>query len=270
MIKAQRIIKYCAIAFAIFLTINIISAIMFGIISIGNIFGNNDNNQTDTLTNLNIKTNAKILDIEVKNTNITIKKGYTLKAETNNKNIKVNQNNNKISIEETRHNYFNKNTNTNLVIYLPSDYIFNEVSIENGAGKINIDWVHTEKLNLDLGAGKVDINNLTVTKSIDIDGGAGEVTITNGNINNLDLDIGIGKITLMSTVTGNNDIDAGIGDLDLNLIGNSYDYKIKVNKGIGNAALAGEKIVNDSYYGEGSNIINIDGGIGNININYTK
>ena len=44
MIKTQKIIKYCAIAFAIFLTFSIISSIMFGIMSIGNIFDNNDSN----------------------------------------------------------------------------------------------------------------------------------------------------------------------------------------------------------------------------------
>ena len=46
MIKAQRIIKYCAIAFAIFLIFNILSVLMYGIIAIGNTFDNSkkDNN----------------------------------------------------------------------------------------------------------------------------------------------------------------------------------------------------------------------------------
>jgi len=270
MLKTQKIIKYVAIGFAIFLTINIISGIMFGIISLGGIFSNNDNNPKDKLENLNITNNIKFLDIEVKSTNIIMKESTTLNAETNNKYIKLKQSNNKLTIEEQKHNLFNKNNNTDLIIYIPTNYTFNEVSIENGAGKIDIESIYTEKLELELGAGKVDINNLTVTKSIDIDGGAGEVNITNGNINNLDLNMGVGKLTLNSTVRGNNHIDAGIGDLDLDLIGTTYDYKIKVNKGIGNATLNGEKIKNDAYYGEGSNLINIDGGIGNININYTR
>ena len=82
--------------------------------------------------------------------------------------------------------------------------------------------------------------------------------------------MGVGKLTLESSITGHNDIDAGIGELNLNLIGSSSDYKIKVNKGIGTSTLNGETIKNDTYYGEGYNIINIDGGIGTISINYSR
>lgn len=269
MIKTQKIIKYCAIALAIFLTINIISAIMFGIITLGNIFSNNDDIE-EKLENLNITNNIKFLDIEVANTNVIIKQGDTLKAETNNKYIKVKERNNTTIIEDKRKNIFGQKNNPDLIIYIPTNYIFNEVSIENGAGRVNAELINTQKLELELGAGKVDINNLTVTKELILDGGAGEVNIKNSQINNLDLDMGVGKLNLESTITGYSDIDAGIGDLNIKLIGNSNDYKIKVNKGIGNATLNGEKTKNDIYYGEGTNIINIDGGIGNINILYTR
>ena len=269
MIKTQKIIKYCAIAFAIFLTIDIISAIMFGIISFGNIFSSN-NDISGKLENLNITNDIKFLDIEVENTNIIIKKGNTLKAETNNKHLKLKERNNKLIFEDKRNNIFGKNNNTDLIIYIPVEQIFNEVSIENGAGKINIELINTQKLELELGAGKVEIDDLTVIKELDINGGAGEINIKNGNINNLNLDMGVGTLNLESIITGYSDIDAGIGDLNLSLIGNSNDYKLKVNKGIGTATLNGEKIKNDLYYGEGSNIINIDGGIGNISINYAR
>ena len=43
MSKAQKVIKYLAVAFAFFLIFNIISGIMYGITFIGNIFTKNDN-----------------------------------------------------------------------------------------------------------------------------------------------------------------------------------------------------------------------------------
>lgn len=269
MIKTKKLIKYCAIAFAIFLTINIISAIMFGIITLGNIFSSN-NDIGGKLENLNIANNINYLDIEVANTNIILKQGNILRAETNNKYLKLKERNNKLIIEDKRNNLFGKNNNTDLIIYLPVDQIFNEVSIENGAGRINIEFIKTQKLELELGAGRVEINNVTVTKELDINGGAGKVNIINGNINNLDLDMGIGSLNLESTITGYSDIEAGIGDLNLKLIGSFDNYKLKVNKGIGIATLNGKKIKSALYYGEGPNLINIDGGIGNININYTR
>jgi len=268
-IKTAKIIKYFAIGFACFLIISIISLIMYGIISFGNIFFPSDNDKTkkEDFKVIEVSNNIESLDMEIIGTNIIIKGDTNLKIETNNKYIETKETNNKLSITETKHSLINNSDNSDLIIYIPSNYIFDNISIENGAGKIEAQTLQTKKLNLDLGAGKVDINNLTVTNNLDLDGGAGEIIITNGAINNLDLDMGVGKLTLTSIITGNSEIDAGIGDLELNLIGTREDYKIKLDKGIGNATLNQEKMKDNTYYGTGSNIIDISGGIGSIEIN---
>ena len=49
---------------------------------------------------------------------------------------------------------------------------FDEVKIETGAGKINIQSLNTQGLYLELGAGDVYIENLIVAKEAKIDGGA--------------------------------------------------------------------------------------------------
>lgn len=274
MIKTQKIIKYCAIAFAIFLIFNILSAIMYGIVSISNVFSkdnyNNNTSLTEELRELNIENNIEKLDINVKSVNIIVKEGSKFKVETNNKYINVKETNNKLSITEANHKWLDMKDDTKLTIYIPTDYTFNDVSFENGAGKIEVNMMNTKKLDLDLGAGKVDIQKLNVSTEADIDGGAGEVIIKNSRINNLDLDMGVGKITLNSSLTGNNQIDAGVGELNINLVGTSEDYKIKLNKGIGNATLNDENMKNDTYYGTGNNLIDIDGGVGSIKINYSR
>lgn len=269
MIKTQKLIKYCAIAFAIFLVFNIISGIMYGIISISNIF-NNDESSVGNLKDLNINSNIQVLDVDISSVNITIKESNKFKVETNNKNINYKIDNNKLFITETKYNFFNKKNSSDLIIYVPNYLTFDNVNIENGAGKININELYTKKLYLDLGAGKVKANNLTVLNDTKIDGGAGEINITNSKINNLDLDMGVGKLSLTSKITGNNEIDAGIGELNLNLVGNSNDYRIKLDKGIGSATIDNQKMKSETYYGTGSNSIDIDGGVGNINIKFTN
>ena len=169
-----------------------------------------------------------------------------------------------------KQNLFNINKDSELIIYLPKEFSFNEVSIDSGAGEIDIDYLKAEELELSLGAGKVEIENLNVSTKIDIDGGAGEVNIKNSEIKNLDLDMGIGKLNLNVSLTGNNKIDAGIGELNIDLIDAFENYKIILNKGIGNATLNDKKIQSDTYYGTGANLIDIDGGIGNIKINYSR
>lgn len=271
MIKAQKVIKYIAIGFAIFLIVNIISLAAYGIVSIGNIFNNNENNTiTEGFKNIKTKNKVSKLEIETKGVGITIKKGDKFKIETDNKDIKTKESNNKLLIIEDNNNWFNKTDYTELIIYVPNDYQFDEVSIDNGAGKIEVDTLNTQKLDLDLGAGKVNITNLSVFEEADIDGGAGEINITSSSIKNLDLDLGLGKVNLNSSLYGFNEIDGGIGELIINLIGTENDYQIKANKGLGKITINDEKIQSDTSYGNGNNLIDISGGIGNISINYSR
>ena len=113
-------------------------------------------------------------------------------------------------------------------------------------------------------------NRLNVVNFTSIDSGAGEVVIKDGSVNNLDLDMGIGKVKLNLEVIGNSEIDAGIGELNLVLLGNDDDYRINVDKGIGSIKFNGESVDAETTVGNGDNIIDIDGGVGNINVDFRK
>lgn len=269
MTSAQKVIKYLALGFAIFLIFSILSSIMFGLSMFSNIFDSDKHSDIiEDLKNLNITgENISVLDIDIKAANLVIKKGDKLSAETNNKYIDYKQDGNKITIKEKKHSWFMKKNKSDLVVYVPEGFVFDGISIDAGAGKISIDEINTKILNIDFGAGKATINNLIVENYAEIDGGAGEISILNGNINDLDLDVGVGKFTLNSKLTGNNKIDAGVGELNINLVGNMEDYKIRVDKGIGSAKLNHQDMKNETIYGTGINSLDIDGGIGSININ---
>lgn len=266
MINFQKIIKYCAIAFAILLIFNIITSIMFIMASIGNIFDNKENDNRENNKVVDIKNNIKKLDIDIDSSNIIIKNGLGLQVETNNDYIKIKENDDKLFITEERYNIIN-NTDNKLIIYIPNDYLFDEVFVRSGAGMIEADMINAKVVDFEFGAGKVEIENLYVSNKIEIEGGAGEIFIKNSSISNLDLDMGLGNLMLNSSLYGENDIDAGVGKIQINLKDDLDNYKINVNKGLGNATLNGENLKNDIYYGDGLNYINIDGGVGNIEIN---
>ena len=78
------------------------------------------------------------------------------------------------------------------------------------------------------------------------------------------------QLSLTSKIIGDSEIDAGVGELNLNLIGSLNDYKIKLDKGIGSASINSEKMRSETYYGTGSNLIDIDGGVGSINIDFVN
>lgn len=303
MTTAQKIIKYLAIAFAIFLIIAIISLIMFGVYALSGVLGlkdnskinvsgnmqtvdfgsistnsinsaenvinsgnatNNSGNSTNSATSINLA-DITALDIEVKHINLVIKNGDTFRYETNNDNITYRQERNELKIEERSRGLFNDIEDT-LVIYIPENFNLSKINIEAGASKVEIENLAANNLDLELGAGEATVSNLNITGHCKLEGGAGRVSIFNGNINNLDLDMGMGEVNINALITGNSDIDAGIGTLNLNLQGSKADYRIRLDKGVGNIRINGENISNGSTYGEGANIIKIDDGIGNINI----
>lgn len=273
----QKVIKYLALALAVFIIVNIVSAIWFGIFSFSNILGLSKHNENVVLGEEKIITSIenseiKTLKISLKYSNLILKKGNNLTVETNNENISSNKENNTLVIKEKDNNWFwnNSNSNSNLIVQIPEDAEFKSVKIETGAGEISIEEISTEELSLEIGAGKVEIQKLNVTKKAEIDGGAGKVDILSGEMNNLDLDMGVGKFAMTTKLTGNNKIDAGVGKLDINLTDEAENYTIKADNGIGAIKFNGRTVINEAVYGSGDSMIDIDGGIGSIDINTSK
>ena len=272
MTTAQKVIKYIAIAFAIFLIVSIISGILTAIFGISTIFGIkvNDNRLSENLIGTTFENkDIKNLEIEVAYSNLIIKKDNELKVETNNSQIECKQINNKLYIKEESHNWFNRNNNIgDLIIYIPDNIELDKAEIVTGAGKINIEELTTDKLELELGAGETQINSLKVNNKATIEGGAGKVSILSSEINNLELDMGVGETTINSKLTGKTEINAGIGNLQIKVNGNKEDYKLKAEKGIGTIKVEGKEISNGNILGNGENSIEIDGGIGSIEVEF--
>lgn len=95
---------------------------------------------------------------------------------------------------------------------------------------------------------------------------APENYVNGGSLSNLDFNMGVGETSLTSRLSGSCDFDLGIGSTKLILIGQSDDYAIDVNKGLGEITVDGKKMSDGGVFGEGNNRIKIDGGIGEISV----
>ena len=254
MTTAQKVIKYLATAFAVFLIITIISAILSGGYALLSALGLIHTNKDIVTENLKVISKevkeVTTLKIDLAYTNLDIKVGDNFKVETNNSKIVFEENNGNAQIKEKNKNWLNNNNNSSdLIVYIPE-------TIPN--------------LYLELGAGDVHIENIVVTQQIEINGGVGKTDLKSCKINNLQANLGMGEFTFYGELTGKNTISSGIGEVKLNLINNKEDYTIDVSKGIGTVVLDGENVEADRKYGNGENYLDIDGGIGDININFEK
>lgn len=264
----QKVVKYCAIALAAVIIVGIFSG-LYGLGSL--IFGIADLSkkpEEQTVTSINPEGEFLNLDIDIIAASLTIKSGESFKAETDCEYVTLSQKGSTLLVTEKKHKTLGNDNIGDITIILPENHNLKKAEIETGAGKIDISSLICENLDMELGAGEVKLNNLSVSNKADIDGGAGVITVSLAEINNLELDMGIGELDLTARLIGKNSVNCGVGEAKLNLLGSDEDYIISVDKGIGNATLNGEAMQSGIRYGKGENSLDIDGGIGEIKIEF--
>ncbi len=265
----QKIIKYCAIALAV----SIILSVFFGVLKafrITDFVLDWTSTEKGELSDLDTASDFDILKINVISTDLIIKNGEKFSVETDNEYIESELKSGKFIISEKKHNVLEASQKTTLTIIVPKDYQYKRIDIDTGAGEFKAEKLTGEYVDLSVGAGKVNIGCLVASKDAEIDGGAGEIIISDGSINRFDFTMGVGKATIMCKLMGKNEISCGIGALDLTLKGNKSDYKVKINKGIGDAEYCKEIVNDEKVFGDGQNIVTVDGGIGKINVDFLK
>lgn len=265
MTTVQKIIKYLAIAFAIFLSISIIAGICSALFTIANLFGTNTESE---IGNQSIGSDFSSISVNLSAAELEIKTGDDFALQTNHKYLKYEEKDEILKIGETKPTFASNPKDMKVILTIPQDKIFDYVDIRAGAGTVTIDELSSNMLNIDIGAGELTAQILDASDKAEIDGGAGGVTIRGGRLNNADIDMGVGELNLTSELSGKSSIDYGIGETNLVLIGEEDDYKIELDKGIGEAWLGGKKMSDDSVYGAGKSFIEIDGGMGELSITF--
>lgn len=270
MTSLQKAIKYLAMAFAIFLSVTIIGGIFSALAGVSVIFSHKEENPVGDMQAYAIDGEFSSLDISLSSARLIVETGKDFSLESNHKYITVKSDNNKLRIHETKDDITSFSDVATIKLTIPKGFVFDDVTIETGAGEVIVDELSADILNFTFGAGEVEIKNLTANSRSKIDGGAGEVTIDGGLLRNPDIDMGVGELTLKSRLEGNSSIDYGVGETNLTLLGSREDYRIELDKGIGEAKLEDENMNDDSVYGSGVNHIDIDGGVGKLNIEFSE
>ena len=138
-------------------------------------------------------------------------------------------------------------------IFIPQDYMLEEVSFDVGAGKLYIEDVLTQYLQVSVGAGEANIDHFAAQEA--------------------ELECGAGSITAVGLAAQEADIECGVGEITYTTAGEETDYNYEVSCGIGEvicgsnrfSGLGREKSINNSAAKD----MNIDCGIGNIKINFS-
>ena len=273
----QKVIKGVAIALAIAIIFGIISIVASVIIGISGInyffdFIKTEEN-VQIVENVFNKEDIKnlYLDSDIGDIDVVVGNEFKVVAQNVSESFNCTLEGDTLNIIENKEGISNfKGNNTKITLYIPNDVVFNTVNLDLNVGDNNIQSLRTNKLNLNSGTGQIDIGYLEVLENAIITSGVGELDIENSDINNLELEAGIGECDIRGTLKGNTTVKADVGSINIRL--NSFNYttdKIIVEKGIGEIEVNERKYSGNQEFGNGDeNIINIDGSIGDIDIEY--
>lgn len=268
MTETQKIIKYFAMALAIFLIVGIVGGILASLSFASYVFTDKETVVASNLADYSVK-DVDRLYIDLQAADLEIKSGSDFSLQSNHEYLKVDESSDSLRIEEIRRPYRFNDKAYKIVLTVPQSKTFDSVVIETGAGKLTLDGFFTKALKLTLGAGAVNLNNITVTDNTDFEGGAGEITITDCTFADLDMKIGVGACSLTATLLGDSEIDCGVGEADFKLIRTpQIDYSVKVEKALGDVTVDGRKIKNEETIGFGENEIEIQCGVGEVDIEF--
>ncbi|MBE6666245.1 MAG: DUF4097 domain-containing protein [Ruminococcaceae bacterium] len=271
MTQAQKIIKYCAIAFAILLIVSIFSGIVGVVSSIASAFRKGSDivgeNVTHELSDLE---SVKNLEISIGAAALEIKNGEAFSLESNHKYLNVKVKNGTLVIEDATPSFLKNREGAHVILTVPSGFFFDRAEIETGAGNLTVESLCTEKLRMDLGAGETVFEDLRVTKQAKIETGFGKVSVLGGSVAGLEFGVGVGDVFLTFELTEDSEFECGIGNAEIVLLGSKENYTVSVETGIGSATVDGKSVSNDEEVGNGAVSLEIQGGIGNIQIAFAE
>ncbi len=202
----QKLVKIFAICLAIFIIFNIFGWIIFGVSFLANIDGEFGKESSIIETaegdeQVHIYTESEVKEINKMEINVKYAETYITK--TNNSFITIkgkdlggnyleaNLINGKLKIKEEDKWSWNKKMGQ-IQIFLPETMFLNELDIETGAGRLNMDDIYAKKFELNHGAGNLEISNSEFTRA-EIKAGAGKAEIESCVLNNLKLKAGVRK-----------------------------------------------------------------------------
>lgn len=275
----QRTIKYLAIAFAAFLTViiitGIVSAVSFVIsMTTGDRFFADDEEKIEFTRDF---TDVEALEVNHSSGDLIIKVGDGFRVEASNVRASFSA---KVTPDGTLtvkdkssfvFNWFDFGLgNSSITIYLPEDFTAAQAKLNTGAGAVTMDSLKAGKLTINAGAGNIKGSNI-MAEEADIDGGVGNITFSDSSFKDVDFDSGVGNLFFEGALHGDCEIDSGVGKVDIELDASREDYGFDIDTGLGTVRIDGDKI-SKGYRSKGDTdkSIKVDGGVGNVSIDFNK
>ncbi len=270
----QKVIKYCAMAFAIFLSVAILGSIVmavagvstgiFGVNSVVN--GNKERVRLAESYSVEAASNMGIEKVLVDcNAEIVLEQGETLSIEAVDvtEDYEIRCADGVFGIVQDRPDFnihwlwFEDITaREKVVVTIPAEFPLEQIKVVSGSGAVSVSGAEAEKVILDSGSGRVTVNEVKTTGFF-VDSGSGKVTVANTTASESELVTGSGAVTVENSELGELLLDSGSGSVTMEQI---VAKDANVDTGSGSVAITGTLTGTCEFEtGSGSLTIRMDG-----------
>lgn len=158
-----------------------------------------------------------------------------------------------------------------ITITIPKGFEAEKLKIKVGAGKVYANKVNALEGDFSVGAGELQVDQLTIVNESKYAIGTGEMKLKDLTAKDITVDSGFGDVKIEGTITGDNNIICNIGHIGLKLDGDKEDYSYNISTALSEVEIDGEryhhidnKIINNNT----DNKISLNNNIGNITVEF--
>ncbi len=123
-----------------------------------------------------------------------------------------------------------------VILYLPEDYFFDEVEIDMGAGALDIDRLSAGEVSLEVGAGRITLGTVQV-RELTANVGAGQIELKDMVVGELDVEVGMGEFTAQGSLDGDAEVECSMGNVEMKLDGREEDFNYQIEGAMGSIRL---------------------------------
>lgn len=130
-----------------------------------------------------------------------------------------------------------------VTITVPVGMCFSELELSIGAGNAKLlnDTTVYEHVEIEVGAGKLQMNVLNVDGHVDLEVGAGSAEIKTFKAKTADFECGVGRMNISGSVDGNINVNCGVGSIEMYLDAVESDYNYDISCAVGSVMINGSK-----------------------------
>lgn len=158
-----------------------------------------------------------------------------------------------------------------IILKVPENTIFSEATVELGAGVLENDVaIVTDELEIEMGAGKIVLENIQIGKG-DFEMGAGELVLKDTQIDEMNAEIAMGDFRYEGKLHEKANVECAMGNVDLKIDGNEEDYHGIIECSAGNVSYGNQMsagIIEKEINPDAAKTIDLSCSMGNVTVDF--